>query len=110
MNKAKCTGAHCRCMDIGGQCPNTHWYHCKECNPDAYAKGGIKLMPNQNNQVDWKERLKSELWYLFQKCRAYERHTKDCICMSGEDRTLVNFIEQTIHQEVEKGKLVSILL
>ena len=35
----KCNGAHCKCMDIGGQCPNMHWYHCKEHNPEAYAKG-----------------------------------------------------------------------
>lgn len=36
----KCTGLHCRCMDIGGQCSNMHWYHCKVHNADAYQKGG----------------------------------------------------------------------
>lgn len=48
VEEKKCSGAHCRCMDIGGQCQNMHWYHCKEHNPDFYPKGGTRPVPKCN--------------------------------------------------------------
>lgn len=29
----KCNGAHCKCMNLGGTCPNHHYATCKEHNP-----------------------------------------------------------------------------
>lgn len=56
----KCSGVHCRCMDIGGQCPNMHWYHCKEHNVYAYEKGAnrpekevIKQADTEDTEQGW---------------------------------------------------------
>lgn len=32
-NKEECNGRHCKCMNIGGQCPNRHFADCKTHNP-----------------------------------------------------------------------------
>lgn len=34
----KCSGAHCRCMNLGGQCPNIHPSECIEHCPELVAK------------------------------------------------------------------------
>lgn len=36
----KCTGAHCRCMNIGGQCSNMHYAECVEHNESLREKQG----------------------------------------------------------------------
>lgn len=52
MNNQKCSGAHCRCMDIGGQCPNMHWYHCKKHNPKAKPKHGQDTFQTMTTNQD----------------------------------------------------------
>lgn len=32
--------AHCRCMNLGGQCPNNHPYSCKICSPTEHTQAG----------------------------------------------------------------------
>lgn len=36
----KCTGAHCKCMNLDGECPNMHHADCVEHNP--YLKSPTK--------------------------------------------------------------------
>lgn len=45
-------------MDVGGQCPNMHWYHCKEHNPEAKPKHGQDTFPPMTNQDEVRELLK----------------------------------------------------
>lgn len=46
-----CDGNHCRCMDPDGTCPNMHWYHCTQCNRNAYKKGAYRPF-NREQQID----------------------------------------------------------
>lgn len=34
----KCDGLHCKCMNIGNQCPNNHWATCSTHNPNFPEK------------------------------------------------------------------------
>lgn len=78
-SKKKCSGAHCRCMDIGGQCQNMHWYHCEEHNPDYYPKGGTRPVPKCNAEANGvKCRPPCELCYGGRQITASSMtHTKE---------------------------------
>jgi len=56
--EGKCNGAHCKCMDIGGECGNTHFYHCKEHNPNATPKHGDHSDYAPPQQESWERELK----------------------------------------------------
>jgi len=44
----KCSGAHCRCMNLDGECPDMHYGDCKEHNP--YLKP--KDLPKEIEELD----------------------------------------------------------
>lgn len=65
---------------------------CPKCNP----------MPNQNNQVeekDWKEKLNTILWENMDLGSTNPERPMRASLQTD----LVDFIEQTIHQETEKA-------
>jgi len=59
MNKPleKCTGAHCRCMNLGGQCPN-HYY------ADCESRIEKEAVISTNKEVRSVEEAVEEFWKL----------------------------------------------
>lgn len=65
-NKKKCTGAHCRCMNLGGTCPNMHPVECEEHCPELVAEWKKKQSAPQNTSREeirerWRKYAASEV-------------------------------------------------
>ena len=54
-HKERCLGLHCRCMNIGGVCPNHHYADCKDHNPaltaPANSEGEVKEIRNDTGDL-----------------------------------------------------------
>lgn len=55
-------------------------------------------------QPNWERNLISEFWYLFQECRARDKHSNDCRCMCKEGINLISFIQKSIQQAREEAR------
>jgi len=57
MNKPleKCTGVHCRCMNLGGQCPNHHYADCE-------SRIEKEAVISTNKEVRSVEEIVDEFW------------------------------------------------
>lgn len=47
----KCTGLHCRCMNLDGNCPNMHHADCVEHNPY------LKTYVSEQQPMDWEKQV-----------------------------------------------------
>ncbi len=102
-NKEKCNGTHCKCMNLGEQCPNRHYYNCVDCNPDFpppqekkvghfcpyYNDDCPTCTPPAPQENTWRGDLTKEFGIHFQS--------------PGEFQFLVSFISNLLSQAKQDG-------
>lgn len=47
----KCNGAHCKCMNLGGNCPNNHYATCAEHSPKTTPPMRTSEITKENLRV-----------------------------------------------------------